>query len=378
MGRWLDRLPANTLPWLLERSCPPIRLRTLLEILGRPADDYDVSRAREGVNQFPPAVAVGRLQSENGVWLGKLLDFEPPNFSRKRGPGTVNQFLYLVECGWDLTHPICHCSGLLLEQLLDPKGSADLHELKGYLGEKRALESVMRRFMSRVAAALLARAGLAEDPRVAAVGAEMLDRLEEQYADPIAARAYGDVVEVEEGDAKVAYRRLADGAVPVDHFTLYLLAFWPGARATPRGRRIAARAVRHVFDAKHEPPRLLLEADGKRLAKLRIPHIADWTQAQYADRRLGFLLHDLELLARTGTLENHPKALALLEWVLGMVNGEGFLYADAAIDKLTARSLYHYFPLEDSWRGKHKKFTDATFRLALILSMLDKTPRATA
>lgn len=371
MGRWLDRLPANTLPWLLERSCPPIRLRTLLEILERPADDYDVSRAREGVNQFPPAVAVGRLQSENGVWLGKLLDFEPPNFSRKRGPGTVNQFLYLVECGWDLTHPICHCSGLLLEQLLDPKGSADLHELKGYLGEKRALESVMRRFMSRIAAALLARAGLTQDPRVAAVGAEMLDRLEEQYADPLAAKAYGDVVELEEGDAKVAYRRLADGAVPIDHFTLYLLAYWPGARKDARSRKIVANAVRHLFEAKHDPPKMLLEVGGKRLMRLRIPHIADWTLANYADQRLGYLLHDLELLARTGTLLDHPKAVDLLEWTLSLFDAEGIVHADTAIEKHVARSLYHYFPIEESWRGKHKKYTDATFRVALILKLLD-------
>lgn len=373
MGRWLDRLPETTLPWLIERACPPIKLRTLREILERPADDWDVHRALEGVNQYPPAVAVGRLQAENGVWLGKLLEFEPPNFARKKGPGTFNQFLYLVEIGWDLTHPICHCTGLLLQQYLDPKSTADLHELKGYLGEKPALASFMRGFIRRQSAMLLARAGMHDDPRIDAVGEELLALLETQYAHPEAPDVYGPVVELEEGDNRVSYRTLKEGAIPIDHFTLYFLAYWPGARKSARARKIVSQAVRHLFAARHDPPKILVEVAGKKLFKLRIPHIADWTQERYADQRLGYLLHDLEILARTGTLLENPKAVALLEWLLTLFDAEGVLHADHAIEKHVARSLYHYFPLEDSWRGKHKKYTDATFRTALILKLLDRT-----
>ncbi|HYC78473.1 MAG TPA: hypothetical protein VEI02_12675 [Planctomycetota bacterium] len=372
MGRWLDRLPKTTTPWLLERACPPIKLRTLTEILERPADDWDVARAREGVNQFPPAVAVSRLQSENGVWLGKLLDFEPPNFSRKKGPGTVNQFLLLVECGWDLTHPICHCTGLLLKQYLNGDDGVDLHELKGYLGEKPSLATAMRDHLKRIAAALLARAGLRDDAHLDAVGEDVLNRLERQYANPAEPGVYDGSVEVEEGDKKVSYRRLRDGAIPVDHFTLYLLAFWQGARADARRKKIVSQTVKHLFAAKHDPPRLVVEAEGKRLLKLRIPHVADNTKEQYADKKIGYLLHDLELLARTGTLLENPKAVELLEWLVSLVDpDDGSLNFDPAIDKHQTRSLYHYFPLEDSWRGKHKKYTDATFRLALILKLLD-------
>lgn len=371
MGRWLDRLPKPTIPWLLERACPPIKLRTLVEILGRTGEDWDVQRAKEGVNQYPPAVNVGRLQAENGVWLGKLLDFEPPNPTRKRGPGTFNQFLFLVECGWDLDHPICHCTGLLLEQFLDPKATPDLHELKGYLGEKPALASVMRAHIRRIAAALLARAGKRDDPRIDDVGNEILAALETQYADPANADVYGEPIVVEENEKPVSYRPLKEGAIPIDHFTLYLLAYWPGARKDARSRKIVANAVRHLFEAKHDPPKMLLEVGGKRLMRLRIPHIADWTLANYADQRLGYLLHDLELLARTGTLLDHPKAVDLLEWTLSLFDAEGILHADTAIEKHVARSLYHYFPIEESWRGKHKKYTDATFRVAMILKLLD-------
>ena len=78
-------------------------------------------------------------------------------------------------------------------------------------------------------------------------------------------------------------------------------------------------------------------------------------------------------MARTGTLLENPKAVALLEWLLTLFDGEGVLHADHAIEKHVARSLYHYFPLEESWRGKHKKYTDATFRTALILKLLDRS-----
>jgi hypothetical protein len=224
----------------------------------------------------------------------------------------------------------------------------------------------------------LARAGRADDPRVASVGEATLDLLEKQYADPENPPVYADVVEIDEGEVKVPYRRLNDGAVPIDHFTLYLLAYWPGAKSNPRARKVTSQAVRHLFDGRHETPKLLIESEGKRLVRLRVPHIADWTKERYADRRLGFLLHDLELLARTGTLTQHPKAVELLEWVLSLVDGDGVLHADTAIEKFCTRSIYHYFPLEDSWRGKHKKYTDATFRLALILRLLDRLEDAPA
>jgi hypothetical protein len=371
MGRWLDRLPKETVPWLLERACPPIKLRVLKEVLGRPDDDWDVRQAREGVNQYPPSVAVGRLQAENGVWFGKLLDFEPPNNARKKGPGTVNQFLMLVESGWSLNHPICHCTELLLRQHLDPAAKPDLHELKGYLGEKPALEEAMRAFMRRVAAALLARAGLKNDPALDAVGEETLALLDKHYADPEKPDVYAGVVEVEEGETKTPYRLLKEGAIPIDHFTWYLLAFWGGAKKDAATRAIVSRVVRHLFVGDHGTPRLLVEVDGKRLLKLRTPPIADWSGDEFHDRKIAYLLHDLELLARTRTLAENPKAVELLERLLGSFDEDGVVRADGAIEKHVARSLYHYFPLEESWRGKHKKYTDVAFRITLILKLLD-------
>src|SRR5262245_34891628 len=126
MGRWSDRLSPTPVAWLLEKSCPPIQYRTLTEIMRRSPADWDVQRAKERVYAYEPAVAISRSQQPSGTWLDKVLDFEPPNPTRKRGPGMVNQFLALLEYGWELSHPILHCSAELLLQYLDPSASVEL------------------------------------------------------------------------------------------------------------------------------------------------------------------------------------------------------------------------------------------------------------
>src|SRR6187399_1920505 len=174
MSPWVDQLEPSPVSWLIERACAPIQYRTLTEILRRKADDWDVQRAKERVYAYEPAVGISRSQQSVGTWLDKVLEFEPPNPSRKRGPGMVNQFLALVEYGWELSHPILHCSEQLLFQYLDPKAQVELFELNAYRIHKPDAERALRGTLSRIAAALLARAG-SNDPRLAAFGAQFLD-----------------------------------------------------------------------------------------------------------------------------------------------------------------------------------------------------------
>jgi hypothetical protein len=366
-----EKIGSSCVPWLLERACAPIQYRTLTEVLRRKPDDWDVQRAKERVYAYEPAVAISRAQQPVGTWLDKVLDFEPPNTARKRGPGMVNQFLALLEYGWELSHPILHCSEQLLLQYLDPASKVELFELNAYLQRKPDAERALRAVLSRIAAALLARAG-SRDPRLAAFAARFLDQLDAQYRDPANPAVYDGLVEIPE-DGR--YRRLVPDAVPVDMFSLYVMAFLPEVRATPRGREIVARAIRHLFSGPEEA-KLLLEIDGKRLMRLRLPRIADLGQAEFADQKLGFLLHDLELLARTGTLLENEKARALLDWVVSLKQEDGVLRPNREIEKASTPSQYHYFPLEESWRGKHRKFTDVTFRTLLVLTLLDRSAEA--
>jgi hypothetical protein len=376
MASWFDRLPKKPLtailPWLLEKGCPPIQYRTLTEILDRPAHDPAVQRAREGAANYKPAVTIARAQKESGVWLDKVLDFEVPNPSRKRGPGMVNQFLALVEQAWDSEHPIVHCSAMRLMTYLHEDSISDLFELKGYAGTNPAATLSIRRGLRVIAAALLARCGYVADDELRRAAARVLEELDDQYPEHGEPNLYDGTVEIEEGDSKATLRVIREGAHVPDMFLFYLLSFHPVFSATDRARRIVRRVVEHLM--RGDPiTRRARQANGRIWVKLCDLPIATWTQADYEAGRIGFLLHDLELLARLGLLPSVPKALELLDWVLSLQDaGDGVFRHDAGLEKHVTRSQYHYFPIEDSWRGKHKKYTDFTFRACLILRELQR------
>jgi hypothetical protein len=370
MSSWLERLKKNPTDWLLEKSCPPLQYRTLTEILDRPQTDPAVMRAREGANNFKPAVTISRAQKESGIWLDKVIEFEAPNNSRNRGPGMVNQFLALLEFGWDRSHPIVHCSAERLFRYLAEDPEADLFELKGYAGTNKASNVTIRRSLSVISAALLARGGYADDPNVGAVAERVLAELSQQYPENGAPDLYDGTMTVEE---EGTYRRIRPGMHIPDMFLYYLLAFHPRFTADASARAVLQRVTDHLLQGDEIPMRVR-EAEGRRFLRLVDLHIGNWNEAEYGQGRIGFLLHDLELLARTGTLADSPKAMRLLDWLLSLQDpADGVFRADPQIEKVMSRSQYHYFPLEDSWRGKHKKYTDVTFRTMLILRCLDRT-----
>ena len=66
---WLDALRADPLPWLLEEGEPSIRYWSLLDLIGRPADDAEVIRAREAIAAHPPIAALLAAQKQAGYWV---------------------------------------------------------------------------------------------------------------------------------------------------------------------------------------------------------------------------------------------------------------------------------------------------------------------
>lgn len=373
MSTWQDRLKHEApIDWLLEKACPPIQYRLLTEVLGRDASDPAVAKAREGSMNYKPAVTISRTQQETGTWLDKVLEFEAPNPSRNRGPGLVNQFLALIEYGWDPTHPIIHSSADRLSRYAMHDNLADIFELKGYTGSNAKADAMVRDLLAVISAALLSRAGYAEEAHTTQVAERVLAELSKAYPEGGAPDLYDGTIEIaEESKDDGHYRRARPGAHVPDMFLYYLMAFHPRFRADDQAKAVVARVTEHLMKGDDIPWRLR-EVGTKRLMKFSDLSIGFTDQATYAEGKLGYLLHDLELLARTGTLEAQPKAVALLEWVLSLQDAEdGVFRLDTEIEKHVSRSQYHYFPLEDSWRGKHKKFTDVTFRVLLILSLLD-------
>ncbi len=376
MASWLDRLkkqPSSELiAWVLDKACPSIQYRLLTEVMGKGPTDPQVHRAREGAANTEALVKISRAQKETGVWLDKVLEFEAPNPSRNRGPAMINQYLALVEHGWDGSHPIIHCSAERLLNYLTEDPKADLFELKGYAGTNPKINVSIRRCLSLIAAALLSRSGYASHPGVTAAAERVLAELDTQYPAKGEPSLYEGVAEIEEGDHKVQLRVVKEGVHPPDMFLFYLLAFHPLFTATPAARAVVHRVVQHLMKG-DSLPRRVRESEGRRWIKIADLSIANWQESDYSAGKIGFLLHDLELLARTGTLPAVPRAMQLLDWLLAMQGEDGVFKNDPGLEKQVTRSQYHYFPLEDSWRGKHKKYTDFCFRMILILKILDRT-----
>ncbi|MAG56303.1 MAG: hypothetical protein CMJ83_08440 [Planctomycetes bacterium] len=370
MASWLDRLKKSPLEWLRDKACPPVLHRTLSEVYGRPADDPEVAQARNGAFNYKNAVTISRSQQETGTWLDKILEFEAPNNSRHRGPGMVNQFLSLVEYGWDETHPIIHCSADRLLRYAMQDKTADLFELKGYAGTNEESTAMILHGLSVMSAACLSRAGYGDNPAVVAVAEQVLADLETQYPEGGEPDLYDGTIEIaEESKEDGIYRVIRPGHHSPDMFLFYLMA-WHPVFHTDAGRAAAGRITEFMLKGDEYPLRLR-EVSGKRWIKLVDLHVAQWSQEEFADKKLGFLLHDLELLARTGSLVRSEKCVQLLDWLISLQDDDGVFRVDDHIEKVVSRSQYHYFPLEESWRGKHKKYTDVTFRVLLILKILD-------
>ena len=372
MPSWLDRPKASPIDWLRDKACPPVLYRALREVYGRPADDPEVVQARNGAFNYKNAVTISRAQQETGTWLDKVLEFEAPNNSRNRGPGMVNQFLSLIEYAWDETHPIIHCSADRLMRYAMEDATADLFELKGYAGTNEEATKEILSSLSVISAAALARGGYHEDPTVIAVAERVLGELDVQYPEGKDADLYDGVRVIdEESKDDGSYRLIKPGHHVPGMFLFYLLGWHPVFRSEA-AQPIVNRVVDHLMKGDDIPLRLH-EVQGKRYLKLVDLHISQWGQAEFGEGKLGFLLHDLELLARTGTLTRWDKAVELLDWVVSLQGDDGVWRVDDHIEKVVSRSQYHYFPLEESWRGKHKKYTDVTFRVLLILRILDDT-----
>ena len=130
-SNWLQKLKADPLPWLLERSDPDVRAVTLRDLLDVPADDPDLLAAE--------AAAV-----ENGPVAGLLNEMHPDGYWVVEGPGygpkyrsTVWSLITLAQLGaktnWDqrivtagnyvLDHALCEGGQFSTNKV--PSGTAD-------------------------------------------------------------------------------------------------------------------------------------------------------------------------------------------------------------------------------------------------------------
>jgi hypothetical protein len=65
---WKSKLKADPTSWLLDPECPPIRYRTLVEILDRPPADPEVRAAQAAIATYPPVAQLLAIQHPGGYW----------------------------------------------------------------------------------------------------------------------------------------------------------------------------------------------------------------------------------------------------------------------------------------------------------------------
>ena len=65
------------LDWLLERSDPPIRYHTLVDILGRSPNDPEVKKARQGIRGYRPVRKLLGMRNREGYWTPKNTFYSP-------------------------------------------------------------------------------------------------------------------------------------------------------------------------------------------------------------------------------------------------------------------------------------------------------------
>ena len=379
MGKWLDRLPADPTDWLIEKACAPIRYRLFTEVQGRPEDDADVTLARDETYNYKPALTIAGAQNQEGLWFDSFDHFEAMNLNRKRGPATLHQLHALLEYGWGKDHPIVWRTSELLQALLWEDPGVDLRELKGYCGADPAPEMYFRKLLSWRAFALLLRGGFGDDPGVRHKAAERLGELFECYGEKNLegvrqAAECGEhtrMIEVDGDEVPEVCLVVAAGIPLPDYSTLMFLAHDPQSLADPRGAAIAERLVEYLM-ARPVPTAQVVKVADKVLDRPIDFLLPAFDRETCGERKLlGRLLRDLELLARLGVLSRVPDAVSHLEWMISCADEDGVIRDDSIIDKAVNRLDYPYFPLEENWRGKHKKYTDVTFRVLMILSLLD-------
>ncbi len=158
-------VPLSTIDWLVSRESPAARFVALRDLLGRPAKDPDLRKAKQGFSRDP------FVHDMLGLLRARLAPGEGARAAglERRYDGGVWLALFLTETGADGTLPLLHHAGdVLLARWEKVLVAIDRHE-----HEETNLDAPLFRAALRV----LARVGWERDARVL------------QGADVLAARA---------------------------------------------------------------------------------------------------------------------------------------------------------------------------------------------
>jgi hypothetical protein len=219
-----------------------------------------------------------------------------------------------------------------------------------------------RQIMREAAAATLAQAGYADDPRLRGAARRILDRIAEFLASPLAEKPW-----VRVGNKQV----LAPEAAPPSIYALHMLAYLPLVRT----ENYASLQAVYEWITRPLPRQEPVQVVGKKLVP--VPHLVlgDVLPHRNAvDADVPFAVLWLELVARLGFLPRHDTWSKFVERFLDDRDRTGVWHPHKgmAMAKSTNPYTWAAYPLESQSSGD-ERWTDITFRAALIARLAGRT-----
>ncbi len=361
---------------LVEGGSPPVRYRTLRDILGRPPRDPELLAAGQAVAGYRPAVVTAALQSEDGTWGGRIHSSDSRAATRSgardrlygmiRGQPITSEVALarLVEYGWGPGMAAVDLTAGLFSRLLGDAAPGDYHELAASMTTPRRT-SYLKWFTRSLAAARLAHAGFVT-PEVVSVATRLLGAAYRFVTGPVAT---DPVVSGARGAGPPRLRpgtwdeELGYVAIP-DLYLLELFAFVPDLSRNGSEAAKLQTVLDYVAsdDYAHLDSSLGLVPPGESRQLVKGWKILLPGPEELTPRGMwSYALIVLEWLARLGATGRFKAATGWLEWLdTGQWGGKkGSLFSAGALFAERVR-------LAPDWRSRQSRESDVSFRLALI------------
>jgi len=361
MTDWKSSLRADVTPWLLETACPPIRYRTLTELLDRDKDDPLVQQARADMLAYAPALKLQRTQRRDGTWGGRIHAGDP----RKFESCVENGLTALYEIGWQRDSKPVRQAAATLRSFLTAKKDLKFFEFAKVVKADEKRERYYRWFLRILALGLLIRGGYQEEKTRTAV-LELLELCSGFVDDPVSRNPTEEIGASHPLIRAAAWKR--DYPFLPDVLLTRVFAFSPwlldGELAKMRLKKIYDYVLSETYQRLAPEIGLVRTAKGTFLkgGGLRVRPIDFYQKHGNLDE----LLVHMELLARLGLLNRYPLLMSHLEWIHAQQGRDGHWALPSKLLSESSR-FTALLRLEKDWRSPARKEADLTFRMLLIL-----------
>ena len=358
----VHRLP---LSWLFEAASPPIQYRALVEVAPEATRDPErVAALREEVLHYREATAIARKQKETGLWGGNLLAPAAMSAMGWKEPGTIYQYMRLLELGWPIDQrPFRFADRFLFRLLSRDDDPTLLVEFQRGAKTDPGLGAWARSLSSQAAAAALARGGSThlDDPRLRGAAHRIVSDVSQYLRSDVAQRPF------RKAQGKTVLEPLA---YPPTVFSMEMLAFMP---ALQRERAGFVERLAQYFSIP-APRRAFYILAGKKVFKPLFEILGDPLRADAQGRipDVAFAVYWLELLARLGIVRQVPSAAKTLARLYSECDDQGIWDPKSlrVRPKPLTPVVAHRYPLEGPGKSPAQRQTDVTFRLALIARLM--------